>query len=105
MVDILEGSDWDKIHIVREKDWLYVYEFDKQGKQIWVAWTDKKGQRTFEISGISAKQVKVTPAFPDKASGRGLKWKTGLFQDTRVDVKKGKASLTIGAVPLFIEEV
>ncbi|MEK6876922.1 MAG: hypothetical protein AABX63_05880, partial [Nanoarchaeota archaeon] len=40
MTEILEGSDWDNIQIIQESDGVYIYKFNKSGKNIWVAWND-----------------------------------------------------------------
>ncbi|MEK7850017.1 MAG: glycosyl hydrolase, partial [Candidatus Omnitrophota bacterium] len=40
MVEVLEGSDWDNIQKIQESGGIYIYKFNKSGKNIWVAWND-----------------------------------------------------------------
>ncbi|MBI3753240.1 MAG: hypothetical protein HY266_04235, partial [Deltaproteobacteria bacterium] len=45
MVETLEGSDWNNIQTIQEKDGVYIYKFQKGGKKIWVAWNDNSAEK------------------------------------------------------------
>ncbi len=80
MVEALEGSNWDSIQTIQEKDGVYIYKFTKNGKPIWVAWNDSSAERQISISGINSTQVKVTVAVPKYSSGKEVTDYTPLFR-------------------------
>ena len=70
MVEVLDGSDWNNIQTIQEKDGIYVYKFTKNNKPIYVAWNDNTAEKTITISGITSNQVKITEAVPKYESGK-----------------------------------
>ncbi|MFZ2970691.1 MAG: hypothetical protein WA063_06080, partial [Minisyncoccia bacterium] len=70
MVEVLEGSDWNNIQTIQEKDGIYIYKFTKNGKLIWVAWNDNSQEKQITISGISLSQIKITETVPKYETGK-----------------------------------
>lgn len=103
MVDILEGSDWNNIQTVQEKDGICIYKFIKNGKPIWVAWNDNPGEKEIMISGIFAKQVKITEAMPKYESGKEVKDYNAAFKTYTKVVMDGKVNINLGELPVFVE--
>ena len=69
-----------------------------------MAWNDKKEKREIVISGISSSEVKVTEAVPKYASGKDVTDYDTAF-NTYIQVPKdGKVTITLGDVPVFVEE-
>ena len=58
MVEVLEGSDWDNIETIQEKDGVYVYKFMKGGQPIWVVWNDNASEKEITISSVNSSSVK-----------------------------------------------
>lgn len=103
MVKVLEGSDWDNIQTIQEKDGIYIYKFTKQGKPIWVAWNDNKEKKEIIISGISSSEVKVTEAVPKYESGKEVEDYNAAFKTETKEVINGKINLVMRETQLFIE--
>jgi len=122
MTEVLEGSDWDNIQTVQEKDGVYVYKFIKttdsrcpdgvkcvwQGKltqePIWVAWNDNNGEKQVTISGINSNQIKITEAVPKYETGKEVEDYETAFNSYSKQVYNGKIVLTIKDKPIFVEE-
>lgn len=104
MVDKLEGSDWGNIETVQESDNVYIYKFTKQGKPIWVAWNDNLESKTISISGITSNQVKITEAVPKYESGKEVTDYNSAFSIETKTLQNNKISITLGDVPVFVEE-
>ena len=65
MVEVLDGSDWENIQTIQEKDGIYIYKFTKNGKLILVIWNDAKEVKTTTIAlPQGAKVIKVIKAIP-----------------------------------------
>ena len=104
MTEKLEGSDWNTIETIQEKDGIYIYKFAKQGKPIWVAWNDNPQESQIIISDTSLKQVKITEAIPKYASGKEVMDYNTAFNTKRKDVKDGEVIITLKETPVFVEE-
>ena len=104
MVEVLEGSDWNNIQTIQEKDGIYIYKFTKQGKPIWVAWNDNPQESQITISGVTSGQVKITEAIPQYESGKEVTYYNAAFKTETKDVSGGRISVTLGNIPVFIGE-
>lgn len=105
MVEILEGSDWNNIQTIQEKDGIYIYKFTKQGKTIWVAWNDNRRAKTVEIAGTGSGQVKITEAVPKYKSGKDVTdYSTDINTETKT-VSGGITAITLGDTPVYVEEL
>lgn len=103
-VEILDGSDWNNIQTIQEKDGVYIYKFMKTGKPIWVTWNDNSGSKQVTISGISSGSVKTTEAVPKYESGKDVADYSTAFNTETKSVSNGKISITLGEKPVFAEE-
>jgi len=104
MVEILEGSDWNNIQTIQESDGIYIYEFTKNGKPIWVAWNDNSQEKQITISGISTSQAKTTEAVPEYETGKDVKDYNTAFNTEIKTVTAGKVTVSAGKSPVFVEE-
>ena len=104
MVEVLEGSDWNNIQTIQEKNGIYIYKFTKQGKSIWVAWNDSKEQKEITISGITLKQIKITESVPKYESGKDVTDYNTAFNTETKTVSGGKITITLKDKPVFVEE-
>ncbi|MFZ2969787.1 MAG: hypothetical protein WA063_01420 [Minisyncoccia bacterium] len=104
MVEILEGSDWGNIQTIQESNGIYIYKFTNQGKPIWVAWNDNSLEKQITISDIASSQVKITEAVPKYESGQEVTDYSTVFETETKTVQNNKISITLGDVPVFVEE-
>ena len=104
MVEVLDGSDWNNIQTIQEKDGIYIYKFTKNNKSIWVAWNDNDGSKQVTISGITSSQVKVTEAIPKYESGKEVTDYSAAFNTETKTVSGGKVTITLKDAPVFVEE-
>ena len=82
MVETLEGSDWNNIQTIYEKDGVYVYKLIKNNKSIWVAWNDNNEPKTVRITldkGIMS--VKIAEAVPKHKSGEVMSNDSKVFKE------------------------
>lgn len=105
MVEILEGSDWNKIQTIQESDGIYIYKFTKQGKPIWVAWNDNSASKTIMIPGITSNQAKITESIPKYESGKEVTDYSTAFNTETKSANGGKITITLGDTPVFVEEM
>jgi len=103
MAEVLEGSDWDNIETIQEKDGVYVYKFVKNGQPIWVAWNDNTGEKQVTISGVSSSSVKITEAVPNYDSGKEVKDYAAAFKTETKQIINNKLTFTLGETPVFAE--
>ena len=103
MVEVLDGSDWNNIQTIQEKDGIYVYKFNKNGKPIWVAWNDNREPKQITISGISSSEVTFTEAVPKYESGKDVKDYSTAFNTETKSASGGKITITIKDKPVFME--
>ncbi|MBI3753241.1 MAG: hypothetical protein HY266_04240 [Deltaproteobacteria bacterium] len=104
MVEVLDGSDWNNIQTIQEKDGVYIYKFQKGGKKIWVAWNDNSAEKQITITGIGAQQVKITEAVPKYESGKEVTDYNTAFNTETKSVSAGKITITLDDKPVFVEE-
>lgn len=104
MVEALEGSDWNNIQAVEEKDGIYIYKFIKQGRPIWVAWNDNKEPQEITVSGISSIQVKITKAIPVYEHGAEVVDYGSAFETGVRPAQNERITIVLGQSPVFIEE-
>ena len=103
MTEKLEGSDWDNIENIAEGRDVYVYKFIKNGKPIWVAWSDSgSGQVTINVGSINS--VKITEAVPKYDSGQEVTDYSNAFNTQTKTASNGQVTLTLKDTPIFIEE-
>lgn len=104
MVEMLEGSDWDNVQTIQEKDGIYVYKFIKNGKPIWVAWNDNDAEKQITISGVNSSSVKITEAVPNYSSGKEVaNYNTSFKTETKQTINN-KLTMTLNGTPVFVEE-
>lgn len=103
MVEVLEGSDWNNIQTIQESGSVYVYKFNKSGKNIWVAWNDNSAEKQAIISGITSSQVKITEAVPKYESGKEVTDYNTAFNTETKTVNEGKINITLKDKPIFVE--
>lgn len=97
MAEVLEGSDWDNVQPMQEEDGVYIYRFLKYGKPIYVAWNDSAQEKQVYIPGITLGKIRITEAIPKSAYGTAFKTETNTLTDDKMDI-------TLGNIPVFIEE-
>ena len=110
LVEILEGSDWNGIQIIRQSESIYIHKFTKKGKPVWVAWNDNEEPRGVRIQlDRDTKAVKITEAVPKFESGKEAINYSGAFQEiTRKDLLESyppQLYLELGSVPVYLEEL
>ena len=103
MVEVLEGSDWDNIETIQEKDGVYVYKFIKNGKPVWVAWNDNDSKKQVAIYGINSSSVKITEAVANYESGQEVKGYSTAFKTETRQVTDSKLTITLNESPVFVE--
>jgi hypothetical protein len=99
--DKLEGSDWNNIQTIQENEGIYIYQFTKQGRPIWLCWNDNK--KSIEIPRIESSKVKVISAIPTGKSGKDVEDYRNSFKERTLNVDKTKISLTLDDIPVIIE--
>lgn len=104
VVEVLEGSDWNNIQTIQEKDDVYIYKFIKNGKPIWVVWNDNSPSKQITISGISLSQAKITEAIPKYELGKDVTDYNNAFNTETKSVGSGKITITLKDKPVFVEE-
>jgi RET, Cysteine Rich Domain len=105
MVEILEGSDWHSIQTLQDGNGIYIFQFTKAQKHIWVAWNETGRTETIRISQVGGANAKITPAVSAKESGKDVMNYSSAFESARVAVYNGELNLSIkNNIPVFIEE-
>jgi len=104
MVEVLEGSDWNNVQTVQEKDGIYIYKFTKNGKSIWVGWNDNSASKTVEINTGNVKQVKITEAVPRYETGKDVVDYNKAFNVETKPAQGDKTTITLKDKPVFVEE-
>jgi len=103
LIEVLKGSDWNNIQTIQEKDGVYVYKFNKNGKPVWVAWNDNNEGKRITISGITSNQVKITEAIPKYESGKEVTNYGSSFSAEIKQVSGGMAEIVLLNNPVYIE--
>jgi len=110
MVELLEGSDWENIQIIQEKDGIYIYKFTKKatGKSVWVVWNDNQGARKIRITlGRDTKDVKIIEAVPEYRTGEEVTNYATAFREIRAIVLESypiQLEFEVYNIPVFVEE-
>ncbi|OWK27294.1 MAG: hypothetical protein US76_00010 [Parcubacteria group bacterium GW2011_GWA2_38_13b] len=104
LIEVLKESDWNNIQTIQEKDGIYVYKFNKNGKHIWVAWNDNSAEKQIVISGITSSQVKITEATPKYEFGKEVIDYNFSFNSENKTVFGGTVAITLSDKPVFVEE-
>jgi hypothetical protein len=104
MTEKLEGSDWDAIERIHEKEDIYIYKFNRQGKYIWVAWNDNTQEKQVTISGMKRGSAIITEAVPRHNSGKDVRNVDTAFKIQALATQNEKVSFNLGQIPVFIEE-
>lgn len=104
LVEVLKGSDWNDIQIIQENDGVYVYKFKKNGKSIWVAWNDNSAEKNVTISEITSKEAGITALIPKYETGKDVTNYNTAFNEEVVSTREGGAVITLGKIPVFVEE-
>lgn len=112
MVEVLRGSDWDNIQVIRESGGIYIYKFIpklisgkiKNGKNIWVVWSDNQENQSITITGISSVRIKISEAIPKYKLGEEVVDYLTAFNAETKTVSGGKIVLTPKNGPVFVEE-
>ncbi len=104
MVEILEGSDWNDIRTVQEGDGIYIYEFMKNNKTIWVAWNDNSQEIQITIPKIKSSQVKITKAIPKYELGKKVPDYNTAFEVETKQVNNGMITIPLKESSVFVEE-
>jgi len=105
MVGILNGSDWNKIDPIKEKDGVFIYKFYKDDKNIWVAWNDTHKAKKIIIKGIHSSKVKITYSVPKQKSGKSIKHSKDIFKKFMIESHYGEIEIDLSEIPIFIEEL
>jgi hypothetical protein len=105
MAEVLEGSDWADIRKVRESGGVYIYEFRKNGKAVWVAWNDNGAEKQVTLSSAFSGRVKITEAVPKYESGKEISDYNAAFRTEIKSARNARISITLGESPLFVEEL
>lgn len=95
MTQKLSGSDLNNVQTIQESNGIYIYKFMKQGKPVWVAWSNSAGSAT--ISDINSQQVGITNAVPNTDSVD--------FNTQNKAVSNGAVMLSLSDVPVYVEEI
>lgn len=105
MVEMLEGSEWDTIETITEKNDMYAYKFLRGGKTVWIAWNDSDSEKEVVIEDIGSQEVKITEAVANCDSGKEVKDRSTAFSTKTEGIKNGKIMLKIKDIPVFVEEI
>ncbi|WLE98567.1 MAG: hypothetical protein QTN59_06940 [Candidatus Electrothrix communis] len=108
MTETLEGSDWESIRIIQDKDGIHIYRLYKNGKPIWIAWNDNSGARpvTLRLDNNTA-GVTITESVPHYASGKDVAPSYTIFQNIKGEISKTsppQLTFKLNTSPVFIEE-
>lgn len=103
MVEALDGSDWKNIQTKHETNGVFLYEFIKNGRPVWVAWNDNEGEKTLTIPAV---KVAVTQLVPRSDIGKAVEGYSGAFESQTISAPAGSNGVVIrlGDTPVFIEE-
>ncbi len=109
MIEILDGANWERIKCIQKNDSLYIYEFVKNNKSIWVAWNDKCTSQIGKISlNKHIKKVKITEAVPNFNSGINVNNYKDAFKNVKHYINNSEPRqivFPISEIPIYIEEI
>lgn len=103
MVEVLSGVNWckDKIETVKEGNGLYIYKINKNGKNLWIAWSENKQPEKIKVSDFSTGKVTVTESVPSFKTGAEVSDYSRAFNSY---VKSSGEYITLSDQPVYIEE-
>jgi len=101
---LLDDCDWDAVTTVRDSGNVRIYEFDRAGKTIWVAWNDGQQEEQATIEGVSSDEVAITKMIPEHESGLDITAFESAFEKTTQSTSDGQVTLTVGENPLIVVE-
>ena len=95
MTSRLDGADWSKTRILQDKDGLVVVRFVKEGKPLFLAWSDnpRKTEATIPVDMPRVMELHAEEAIP----GTG-----GDFRTYVVPVANGTATVPLSATPIYL---
>lgn len=102
MTDKIKG--FTSVETIQESNGIYVYKFNKQGKSIWIAWSENPGSKSVNIDVNSDESVRITEAVPKFETGNEVIDYNNAFRTVEELPKNREIILTLKDIPLFIEE-
>ena len=103
MIEILNGVNWckDKIETVKEENGLFIYKVNKNGKNVWIAWSENKNSEKIKVSDFSNEQVTVTESVPVYNTGSEISDYSKAFNSS---IKFPTELIKLSDEPLYVEE-
>jgi len=102
MVEVLEGSDWQAVETLRAEDGgVHLYRFVREGRPIWVAWTDGAAVAV-SIPVAGAWRTQATRSVPAYPSGSQVPQYDTAFDEWTPDASAGSVTLVVGDEPIFL---
>lgn len=103
LAETLEAADKTSWRAIQEKDGVYLYQFTRQGKPCWVAWTDSGKIKLVTLSNLNSAKVTVTKAVPKYSSGKYVSDYNTAFTTATKTVFNGKIWVILRDSPVYIE--
>lgn len=105
MVELFEGSDWNNIETIQEKDGIYIYKFTTQSKSLWAAWNENRKPKMIAITlDKGTKNVKITDSVPKYTLGKLItNYATAFNIKTQLASQEEQLALRLGENPVFVE--
>ena len=99
-------TGYSSVEVIQQSEWVYIYKFVNDGKNIWVAWQDvsEKKEVSFEVGDLES--VKIIEAIADAERGKDLDddYYPDFFNTWVGEVENGKFNIALWRSPVFIEE-
>lgn len=113
MTELLEGSEWSSIQVVRESGDVYIYRFSRNNTDVYVAWWDYFNDPAYvtgdtlqvPLAGLSGSSATITVVVPSFVSGAEVTDYATAFSVTGATVDQGALTLTLGDSPVVVELV
>ena len=111
MTEMLEGSDWGSVQVIRDSGQVFICRAIKSGKPIFIVWWDYFDDPTYypgaikrvPLSGLTGTAAIVTDIVPRFSSGAEISSYGTAFRRRRMVVSRGRAALTLGSSPVIIQ--
>jgi cysteine-rich repeat protein len=106
LIDKLEG--FDNVQTIKQNDdGIFVYSFENNGKQTYVAWNDNNDSRQETLSfNENMQQAQITKAVPEYDSGGDVADYNNAFTVTVKNVSlNGTFEVVLDETPIFIEGI
>jgi hypothetical protein len=112
LVAHLEGSDWANISTLQDSDDIFIFKLAKQERTVLVAWWDYFRDPAYApgktkqiiLPNLKRKSARVMQAVPNVPSGELVSDFSTAFQQETMPIKDGTLSLSLGEIPLIIEQ-